>query len=64
MTGRKLTNTQAEMIVSDPRSLKRIAGGYGVSPGTESKIKNGRRRVNATKGQTRPSLGAIAFSGD
>ena len=48
MTGRKLTNTQAEMIVSDPPSLRHIAGDYGVSPGMVSKIKNGRRRVNAT----------------
>ena len=57
MTGRKLTNTQAEMIVSDPPSLRHIAADYGVSLGMVSKIKNGRRRVNATKGKRDPRPG-------
>jgi hypothetical protein len=52
MTGRKLTDTQAEMIVSDPRSLKRIASDYGVSPGMVSKIKNGMAPGERHQGQT------------
>jgi hypothetical protein len=63
MTGRRLTDTQAEMIVSDPRSLRRIASDYGVSPGMVSKIKNGRRRVNATKGKRDPRPGGYRFLG-
>jgi hypothetical protein len=47
----------------DPRSLRRIAGDYGVSPGMVSKIKNGRRSVNATKGKRDPRPGGSAPAG-
>jgi hypothetical protein len=63
MTGRKLTDTQAQRIVSDPRSLTRIASDTGVSPGMVSKIKNGRRRLNATKGKRDPRPGGYRFLG-